>query len=237
MNQFGKQQQNKFSWIFPVVLIVLYLLMFLLAYTKQAKGFIKGFSDKTLIYAGALNGDSPFYRIVTSAFLHSSIYILIISIIMLILTWVYVEKLYGFGLYVTFFILLTIIAGLASQYLTPNHVTASSIAIFAGLTGMIIAGYLKLKEQDIMIIMIINAVLLIASLFVPGHSAINIIVTILMLVVGVGLGFIAILLSNKILEIEEANRYKQQVKEEEKRRKEAERQQKQRDKIRKKQRK
>ena len=58
-----------------------------------------------------------------------------------------------------------------------------------------------------------------------------------MLVVGVGLGFIAILLSNKILEIEEANRYKQQVKEEEKRRKEAERQQKQRDKIRKKQRK
>ena len=235
MNNFGRQRQNPYSWIVPGVIVILDLLMYLLAYTKQPKGLIKGFSDKTLIYAGALNGDSPFYRIITSVLLNSSLYILIISLIILILTWVYMEKMYGFGLYVASLLLLIVMSGFLAQHLTSEHVTASLITVLAGLVGMLLAAYIKLKEQDIMIILIINGILLIASFFVPGHEAVNIIITIIMFIIGVVLGFIAIMLSYKIAEIEETNRYKQQLKEEEKRRKEAERQQKQIDKIRRKQ--
>lgn len=233
-NNFGNKEQGRFSWIFPLVLIILYILMTFVGYVKNSKEFFKGFSDKTLLYAGALNGDSPLFRIFTSSFLQSSLYIFIATLILLVLTWVYIEKLYGFGLYLTSYIVLTILAGLVTIYITPDHITASSIAIMAGLTGMIIAAYTRLKEQDIMIILIINIVIIIASLFIPGHTAINLIATLIMLVLGVGIGFIAMLASDKMAEIEENNRYKQRVKEEEKARREQEKLDKRREKIRKK---
>lgn len=233
-NNFGNKEQGRFSWIFPLFLIILYILMTFVGYVKNSKEFFKGFSDKTLLYAGALNGDSPLFRIFTSSFLQSSLYIFIATLILLVLTWVYIEKLYGFGLYLTSYIVLTILAGLVTIYITPDHITASSIAIMAGLTGMIIAAYTRLKEQDIMIILIINIVIIIASLFIPGHTAINLIATLIMLVLGVGIGFIAMLASDKMAEIEESNRYKQRVKEEEKARREQEKLDKRREKIRKK---
>lgn len=233
-NNFGNKEQGRFSWVFPLILIILYTLMTFVGYVKNSKEFFKGFSDKTLLYAGALNGDSPLFRIFTSSFLQSSLYIFIVTLLLLILTWIYVEKLYGFGLYVISYILLTILTGLITIYITPDHITASSVAIMAGLTGMIIAAYTRLKEQDIMIIVVINIVVIIASFFIPGNEAINLIATIIMLVLGIGIGFIAMLASDKMAEIEESNRYKQRVKEEEKARREQERLDKQREKIRKK---
>lgn len=233
-NNFGNKEQGRFSWVFPLILIILYILMTFVGYVKNSKEFFKGFSDKTLLYSGALNGDSPLFRIFTSSFLQSSLYIFIVTLLLLILTWIYVEKLYGFGLYVTSYILLTILTGLITIYITPDHITASSVAIMAGLTGMIIAAYTRLKEQDIMIITVINIVIIITSLFIPGHEAINIVATIIMLILGIGIGFLAMLASDKMAEIEESNRYKQRVKEEEKARREQERLDKQREKIRKK---
>lgn len=233
-NNFGNKEQNKFSWIFPLVLIILYILMTFVGYVNNSKEFFKGFSDKTLLYAGAINGDSPMFRIFTSSFLQSSLYIFIATLVLLILTWIYIEKLYGFGLYMTSYIILTIAAGLITLYITPDHITASSIAIMAGLTGMMIAAYTRLKEQDIIIVLIINIMIIIASLFIPGHTAINLVAVIITLVLGVGIGFIAMLASDKMAEIEESNRYKQRVKEEEKARREQERLNKQREKIRKK---
>ena len=67
-NNFGNKEQNKFSWIFPLVLIILYILMTFVGYVNNSKEFFKGFSDKTLLYAGAINGDSPMFRIFTSSF-------------------------------------------------------------------------------------------------------------------------------------------------------------------------
>lgn len=233
-NNFGNKEQGRFSWVFPLILIILYILMTFVGYVKNSKEFFKGFSDKTLLYSGALNGDSPLFRIFTSSFLQSSLYIFIVTLLLLILTWIYVEKLYGFGLYVTSYILLTILTGLITIYITPDRITASSVAIMAGLTGMIIAAYTRLKEQDIMIITVINIVIIITSLFIPGHEAINIVATIIMLILGIGIGFLAMLASDKMAEIEESNRYKQRVKEEEKARREQERLDKQREKIRKK---
>lgn len=233
-NNFGNKEQGRFSWVFPLILIILYTLMTFVGYVKNSKEFFKGFSDKTLLYAGALNGDSPLFRIFTSSFLQSSLYIFIVTLLLLILTWIYVEKLYGFGLYVISYILLTILTGLITIYITPDHITASSVAIMAGLTGMIIAAYTRLKEQDIMIITVINIVIIITSLFIPGHEAINIVATIIMLILGIVIGFLAMLASDKMAEIEESNRYKQRVKEEEKARREQERLDKQREKIRKK---
>lgn len=234
MNQFGNKEHNKFSFILPGVYFILMLLMSLVGYIKAPKEIFKGFSDKTLIYSGAVNGDSPLFRVFTSSFLQSSVSIFGLSLVLLVITWIYIEKIYGFSLYIVSFIALIIISGLLGIYVFTSDPTASSIPLMAGLTGMIAIAYWKLKEQDIMIVMIINLVLIIASFFVPGHQAISILLTMTMLIIGIIIGFIATLTVDKMSEIEQSNRYKQQIKEEEKARREQERLQKQRDKIRKK---
>ena len=40
-NNFGNKEQNKFSWIFPLVLIILYILMTFVGYVNNSKEFFK----------------------------------------------------------------------------------------------------------------------------------------------------------------------------------------------------
>lgn len=227
-----ENKSSKFGFIAPCVILFFYLIMLFINYIYNKKDVLSEVKEAGLIKAGAMNGDSPFYRVFTGAFLQSSLWMFVVAFLLLVITWIYIDRIYGTGFYVVAFIVGTIVAGLLSIHLTPDHVTAGGIAIMVYLIGIIGAAYIKVREQDVMIILIICGILVIASLFIPGGQAVNIIVSIIMLALGIGSGLLMMLALKGIANAEYSAKVKKQLKAQEKERKEQEKIEKQREKIR-----
>lgn len=229
-----ENRSSKFGFIAPCVILFFYLLMLFINYIYNENTVLSSVKDKGLIKAGAMNGDSSFYRVFTGAFLQGSIWIFVVALLLLILTWIYIDKIYGTSFYVITFIIGTIIAGLLSIHLTPDHVTAGGISIMIYFIGILVASYYKVREQDLLIVTIIAFIISIVAILIPGGHAINIRISIIMLILGIGSGFLMMFILKGISNAEYSARVKKQLKDQEKAKKEQEKIEKQREKIRKK---